>query len=102
VPNENGNSKKSGNKQTAGPMRRKLLLKVKDDILIQPKKVEAAKMTEKELERTKKWRDMAVIDRPYGSILYRFPFTKKVIYLCECIDSSWCNGRSREFLIAGG
>jgi hypothetical protein len=58
-------------------------------------------MTEKELERTMKWRDMAIIDRPSGSIHYRFPLTKKVIFLRECIDSSWCNGRSREFLTVG-
>lgn len=58
--------------------RRKLLTKSKDDILIQPKKVNDIKMTEKEIERTKKWRDMAIIDRPNGTIHYRFPVTKKV------------------------
>ena len=59
-------------------VRRKLLTKSKDDILIQPRKMNDGKMTAKELERTKKWRDMAIIDRPNGSIHYRFPLTKKV------------------------
>lgn len=79
VPASNGTSKKSGNKQTAPPVRRRLLSKSKDDILNQPKRIEESKMNEKELERTMKWRDMAVIDRPDGSIHYRFPLTKKVI-----------------------
>src|SRR5208282_2957039 len=63
----------------SGTIRRKLLTKSKDDILIQPKKKNDVKMTAKELERTKKWRNMAIIDRPNGTIHYRFPVTKKVI-----------------------
>lgn len=39
------------------------------------------KMTAKEIERTKKWRDMAIIDRPNGAIHYLFPITKKVLSL---------------------
>jgi hypothetical protein len=78
VLKENGSAKKtrgSGNKR---PGKRKLLVKSKDDILVQPRKMDESKATAKELERTKKWRDMAVIERPNGSIHYSFPITKKV------------------------
>ena len=87
-------------------MRRKLLRKSKDDILIQPRKIDDVKMTAKELERAKKWRDMAVMDRPNRTVHYRFPVTKKVKeqkkeLLGEKLTGSWCNERSREFLIVG-
>jgi hypothetical protein len=55
------------------------LSKSKDDILLQPRKFDEAKMTAKEFERTKKWRAMAVIARPEGIIGYQFPITKKVV-----------------------
>jgi len=59
-------------------------------------------MTAKEFERTKKWRDMAVIARPDGIIGYQFPITKKVLSHGGIgVYGSWCNGRSRESLIVG-
>lgn len=86
----------------SGTVRKKLLTKSKDDILIQPKKMNDVKMTTaKELERTKKWRDMAIIDRPSGTIRYIFPLSKKVSSYLIVFDSSWCNERSRGFLIVG-
>ena len=84
-----------------GSIRKKLLTKSKDDILIQPKKMNDMKMSAKELERTKKWRDMAIIDRPNGTIHYLFPLTKKVSNHLVVVNDSWCNERSREFLIVG-
>ena len=84
-----------------GTVRRKLLTKSKDDILLQPKKKSDLKMTAKELERTKKWRDMAIIDRTNGTIHYQFPFNKKVYNHSSEVDCSWCSERSREFLIVG-
>jgi hypothetical protein len=59
--------------------RKKLLSRRKRDILLQPKKVQdEEKMTAKELERTQKWIDMAVVDNTDGTLHYRFPITKKV------------------------
>lgn len=59
--------------------RGKLLSKKKEDILIEPPKADfETKMTAKEIERTKKWQDMAVVERPNGVIHYHFPITKKV------------------------
>jgi len=76
VPKENGTVVRHSSVPRAAS--RKLLTKSKDDILNQPRKVDVNKTTAKELERTKKWRDMAVIDRPNGTIHYRFPISKKV------------------------
>jgi hypothetical protein len=59
--------------------RPKLLTKAKDDILMQPRRTEETRLTAKEMRRAKKWRDMAIIDRPNGSIHYTFPMTKKVV-----------------------
>jgi hypothetical protein len=59
--------------------RKKLLSRGKRDILLQPKKVQdEEKMTAKELERTQKWRDMAIVDNTNRTLHYRFPITKKV------------------------
>jgi len=58
----------------------KFLGKSKDDILIPPRKANLEnKLTAKELERVKKWQNMAVVERPGGGILYRFPVSKKVL-----------------------
>ena len=58
--------------------KRKILANTKGDILLSPRKSDEEKVREKEMERTKKWRDMAVIERPNGTIHYRFPITRKV------------------------
>ena len=82
VPKEDGSGRKP-RRSSSVPVRRKTLLsKSKDDILLQPRKFDEAKMTAKEFERTKKWRAMAVIARPEGIIGYQFPITKKVVSHC--------------------
>ena len=78
VPKDDRNGRKSRRSSSVPARRKKLLTKSKDDILLQPRKIDEAKMTAKEFERTKKWRDMAVIARPNGIIGYQFPITKKV------------------------
>jgi hypothetical protein len=100
VPTESGSSRYHLNNN---PVRRNLLTKSKDDILVQPRKVNDTKMIAKEIERTKKWRNMAIIDRPNGTIHYRFAFTNKVRHLFQgsSLICSWSNGRSRGFLIVG-
>jgi hypothetical protein len=67
----------SGEKGGA-PVKRKILVKSRDDILITPRKWDEEKLTAKEMERTKKWRNMAVIQRPNGTIHYSFPMSRKV------------------------
>jgi hypothetical protein len=74
----NGQGKKSPEKHK----KHKLLSKKREDILVEPPKPDfETKMTAKEIERTKKWQDMAVVERPDGIIHYHFPITKKVLSL---------------------
>jgi hypothetical protein len=55
----------------------------------------------------KKWRNMVVIERPNGTIHYRFPMTRKVQFpfqsplLFESNCGSWYSGRSKESRIVG-
>ena len=64
------------------PRGRKLLGKSKDDILVQPRKDDfETKMTAKEIERAKKWQNMAAVERTKAKIHFRFPYTKKVVFL---------------------
>jgi hypothetical protein len=84
------------------PRTRNLLGKTKDDILIQPQKGDfEEKLHAKEIERARKWQNMAIIERPNGSIHFRFPLSKKVGVLIDGVDDSCSNGRSKGFLIAG-
>ena len=62
-----------------GKAKGKVLSRSKRDILLQPRNADDEKMTAKELERTKKWREMAIAEQPNGSLHYRFPVTKKVL-----------------------
>ena len=79
ITNGNGLGKKKKS-FTERHKRSKLLSKKKEDILIEPPKADfETKMTAKEIERTKKWQDMAVVERPNGVIHYHFPITKKVV-----------------------
>lgn len=80
VSAENEKSKESSTHDLDFSKQRKLLSKERNDILRLPRKVDESKMTAKEIERTKKWRDMATIERPNGGIHYRFPITKKVFF----------------------
>ena len=74
------NGTKSHRNCPDSPRRHKLLrTPSKRDILIQPRNQDDQKLTAKELERAKKWRDMAYIERPNGSIKYRFPVNKKLL-----------------------
>ena len=84
--------------------KRKILANTKDDILLSPRKSDEEKVRAKEMERTKKWRNMAVIERPNGTIQYRFPMTRKVSNSWTFLEAngSWCSGRSRAFRIVGG
>lgn len=80
---ENGSSRKSMRASSVDaeqPKRKnKLLGKSKDDILIPPRKADfETKMTAKEIERAKKWKDMAVMQKPNGTLQFKFPVTKKV------------------------
>lgn len=80
---------------------KKLLSKAKDDILIQPRKPDfETKLVAKEIERARKWQNMAIIDRHTGIIQYHFPLTKKVFVLGG-VDNSCCNGHSKGFQIVG-
>jgi hypothetical protein len=80
----------------------KLLGKSKDDILIQPRKADfETKMTAKEIERAKKWKHMAVAQKPNGTIHFHFPITKKVRHRKEWADGRSCNGHSKGFPIVG-
>ena len=69
-----------GNGASNVPTKKRLLTRrSKRDILLQPRNTDEEKLTAKELERTKKWRDMAVSEKPTnGSLHYSFPITKKV------------------------
>ena len=73
-----GESREASKSDVDHPKQRKLLSKDRNDILRQPRKIDESKITAKEIERTKKWRNMATIERPNGGIHYRFPITKKV------------------------
>ncbi len=77
--NDNGHGKKTPERHK----KHKLLSKKREDILVEPPKPDfETKMTAKEIERTKKWQDMAVVERPDGIIHYHFPVTKKVLSVC--------------------
>jgi hypothetical protein len=69
--------------------RNKLIGKSKDDILIQPRTADfESKMTAKEIERAKKWKNMAIAQKPNGTINFQIPITKKVRHCKE-----WAYGR---------
>ena len=85
----------------SGTIRRKLLTKSKDDILIQPKKKNDVKMTAKELERTKNggiWRSLIDLMEQF-TIDFLSP--RRLSTHLDKVDGSWFNERSRGFQIVG-
>jgi hypothetical protein len=102
VRNENGTKdRRHSSVDGDRPRSRKLLGKAKDDILIQPRKGDyESKLNAKEIERARKWHDMALIERPNGTVNFHFPVTKKVCSTTG-FDDSFYNERSREYPIVG-
>ena len=63
--------------------------KAKDDILLTPRNFDQEKLMAKEMEWTKKWRNMAAIERPNGMIYYCFPMSRKVRAPLKNLGVNW-------------
>jgi len=104
--NQNIFAKANGLAKLAPRKKKKLLSRGKRDILLQSRNADEEKMTAKELERSKKWRDMAIPEQLNGTLHYHFPITKKVPFprtsrgTCWLM-SSWYKERSRASPIVG-